>query len=58
MEQNLRKIVPDQGLMSLLSTANPGLVQFTALMVLGLGLTVVWISLLSYGFFSLIFWAF
>jgi hypothetical protein len=43
---------------ALLSTADLGLVEFTALMVFGLGLTAVWVSLLAYGLFSLIFWRF
>jgi hypothetical protein len=42
LEQKLRKIVPErQGLVALLSTADLGLVEFTALMVFGLGLTAV-----------------
>jgi hypothetical protein len=59
LEQKLRKIVPErQGLVALLSTADLGLVEFTALMVFGLGLTAVWVSLLAYGLVSLIFRAF
>jgi hypothetical protein len=59
LEQILQKIVLEhQGLVALLSTADLGLVEFMALMVFGLGLTAVWVSLLAYGFFSLIFWAF
>jgi hypothetical protein len=56
LEQKLRKIVPKhQGLVALLGTADLGLVEFTALMVFGLGLTAVWVSLLAYSLVSLIF---
>jgi hypothetical protein len=59
MDQHRFKILAGlSGLKSLLSNADLGRLEFTALMVFGLGLTAVWISFLAYGLFSLIFWVF